>query len=65
MPTHPTRSNPVPQVKIACLGYGALVWNPGVLRCVGGWHADGPELPLGSRHVSRHDVHQRELSVDP
>ena len=40
-------------MKIVCLGWGSLVWNPGVLRCVGGWHADGPELPLEFARTSQ------------
>ena len=33
-------------MKIACLGWGSIVWHPGVLRGLGGWRADGPELPI-------------------
>ena len=40
-------------MKILCLGWGSLVWNPGVLRCVGGWHTDGPELPLEFARTSQ------------
>lgn len=40
-------------MKIACLGWGSLVWNTGVLRCVGGWRADGPELPLEFARTSQ------------
>lgn len=38
---------------IVCLGWGSLVWKPGVLRCKGAWHDDGPELPLEFARVSR------------
>lgn len=30
-----------------------MVWDPGVLRCVGDWHVDGPTLPLEFAWVSR------------
>ncbi len=38
---------------ICCLGWGSLVWNPGVLRCTGGWRSDGPELPLEFARTSQ------------
>lgn len=40
-------------VKIVCIGWGSLVWEPGVLRCVGDWQTDGPTLPLEFARVSR------------
>ena len=40
-------------MKIVCLGWGSLVWNSGVLRCVGEWQPDGPELPLEFARTSR------------
>ena len=33
-------------MKIVCLGWGSLIWDPRVLRCKGAWHEDGPHLPL-------------------
>lgn len=40
-------------MKFVCLGWGSLVWSPGVLRTVGDWHADGPELPLEFARTSQ------------
>jgi hypothetical protein len=32
--------------RIACIGWGSLVWDPRSLPVVGGWKADGPMLPI-------------------
>lgn len=40
-------------VNIVCIGWGSLVWDPGVLRCVGDWQTDGPHLPLEFGRTSR------------
>ncbi|TDV62621.1 hypothetical protein [Pseudomonas sp. LP_7_YM] len=33
-------------MKIACLGWGSLIWKPGVLPVASHWFNDGPELPI-------------------
>jgi len=33
-------------VKIACLGWGSLIWNSGALPIEGAWLEDGPQLPI-------------------
>ena len=40
-------------MRIACLGWGSLTWDAGVLRCASAWHEDGPMLPLEFSRVSR------------
>jgi len=43
------------RVKIAILGWGSLVWNPGDLAIShDGWHSDGPLLPIEFARISGH-----------
>jgi hypothetical protein len=33
-------------VKIVCIAWGSLLWEPGPLKLASGWQPDGPALPL-------------------
>ncbi len=33
-------------MKIACLGWGSLIWKPGELPLASQWHPDGPVMPV-------------------
>lgn len=40
-------------MRIACIGWGSVVWKPGVLRCTGPWHVGGPSLPIEFARTSQ------------
>ncbi|WP_414147689.1 hypothetical protein ACMGGR_19885 [Erwinia sp. BNK-24-b] len=39
-------------MRIACLGWGSLIWKPGVLPVAGEWKQDGPRLPIEFSRIS-------------
>lgn len=39
-------------MKIACLGWGSLIWKPQELRVEGSWKDDGVELPIEFTRIS-------------
>ena len=49
--------------RIAILGWGSLVWNPGELPHYGPWKKDGPTLPIEFSRVSRDS--RLTLVIDP
>ncbi|HEY8878538.1 MAG TPA: hypothetical protein VIN03_13310 [Roseateles sp.] len=40
-------------MRIACIGWGSLVWKPGVLHCAGPWQMGGPSLPVEFARTSQ------------
>ncbi len=40
------------RMKIACLGWGSLIWKPGRLPVAWGWKEDGPQVPIEFCRVS-------------
>ncbi len=40
-------------MRIAIIGWGSLIWNPGDLEIDGGWRDDGPFLPIEFARISR------------
>lgn len=39
-------------MKIAVIGWGSLIWNKRELQIAGGWHKDGPRLPVEFARIS-------------
>ena len=39
-------------MKIACIGWGSLIWNSGVLKIRNKWYEDGPILPIEFSRIS-------------
>lgn len=39
-------------MKIACLGWGSLIWKSGVLPVASAWHSDGPQVPIEFVRIS-------------
>lgn len=39
-------------MRIACLGWGSLIWKSGVLPVEGEWHKDGPPVPIEFSRIS-------------
>jgi hypothetical protein len=37
---------------MAVLGWGSLIWCPGILRTKSRWHSDGPALPIEFVRIS-------------
>ncbi len=44
--------NGLTKMKIAFLGWGSLIWDQRILKTKGGWHNDGPLLPIEFARIS-------------
>lgn len=52
-------------MRIACLGWGSLVWKQEDLPTVGGWNKDGPWLPLEFARTSDKGIGRLTLVITP
>jgi hypothetical protein len=50
-------------MKIACIGWGSLIWRPGGLEIQNYWFEDGPILPIEFTRIS--DNNRVTLIIDP
>ncbi len=50
-------------MRIACVGWGSLIWNPGLLKIQNKWFDDGPILPIEFTRISEDD--RVTLIIDP
>lgn len=50
-------------MKIAVLGWGSLIWDPGSLQLKGAWQPDGPLLPVEYLHVTERDRRDERLTL--
>lgn len=50
-------------MRIACIGWGSLIWNPGSLKIQNKWFDDGPILPIEFTRISEDD--RVTLIIDP
>ena len=44
--------NKIIKMKIACIGWGSLIWDPRELKIGNDWNDDGPMLPVEFTRIS-------------
>lgn len=53
-------------LEIALLGWGSLVWKPGLMKIIERWHFDGPMLPIEFARISRNpNTNIEQLTLVP